>query len=115
MAYYEQLPLYKQSLDFTVWVEKVVRNFPRYHKYTLGGDLRNLSREVTVLIARANARKERRELLMKVRDKLEELKVLIRICRELGIFSSFKSYEFTAAQVVGLARQNEGWLKKSGL
>jgi len=44
MAYYEKLPVYKQSLDFTVWVEKTVRNFPRYHKYTIGSELRYRSR-----------------------------------------------------------------------
>lgn len=115
MSYYEELPLYKQSLDFTIWVEKTVKNFPRYHKYTLGSELRNISREVTVLIARANAKKKRLDSLSKVRDKLEEMKILIRIGQELGVFAGFKSYEFAVAQVVGLARQNEGWLKRSGL
>ena len=113
MAYYEKLPIYKQSLDFTVWVEKTVRNFPRYHKYTIGSELRCRSRGVTILIARANVTKDRRELLLQIRERLEELKILIRICKELEVFRSFKSYEYAVRQVVEIARQNEGWIKKS--
>lgn len=113
MAYYEKLPIYKLSLDFTVWIENTVKNFPRYHKYTVGTELRDKSREITMLIAAANVKKDRKELLLKVRDKIEELKLLIRICKELKIFKNFESYEFAVRQVVSIAKQNEGWLKKS--
>jgi len=88
-----------------------VREFPRYHKYTIGSELREKTRRVTVLIARANVKKERRELLLDIREKLEELKIMIRICKELKVFKSFKSYEFAVRQVVEIAKQNEGWIK----
>ncbi len=32
MARYEHLPIYKK--DLTIYLEKIVRNFSRYHKYT---------------------------------------------------------------------------------
>jgi len=114
MAYYENLPIYKLALDLTVWTEQAVRSFPRYHKYTVGAELREKTREVTVLIARANARRERKGTLLEVREKLEELKILIRICKELKVFKSFNSYEYAVRKVVEIAKQNEGWLKKTG-
>jgi len=98
-------------MDLTVWIEKTVRNFPQYHKYTIGSELRGKSREITVLISRANIKKGRKETLLKIRDKLEELKILIRICKELKVFKSFNSYEFVVRQVVEIAKQNEGWIK----
>ncbi len=39
MAIYEHLPIYKKAYDFALYCEKVVRNFSRYHKYTLGSEL----------------------------------------------------------------------------
>ncbi len=36
MAYYENLHIYKKSLELAVYIENVVRNFSRYHKYTIG-------------------------------------------------------------------------------
>jgi hypothetical protein len=41
VARYEHLPIYKAALDAAVHFEKVVAGFSRYHKYTLGSELRN--------------------------------------------------------------------------
>ena len=38
MARYEHLPIFREAYDLTVHIEKIVRNFSRYHKYTLGTD-----------------------------------------------------------------------------
>lgn len=53
MARFEHLPIYKQAMDVAVHFEKVVAGFSRYHKYTLGTELRNKSRDVVALIAKA--------------------------------------------------------------
>ena len=50
MARYEHLPIYKTAMDLAVYLEQVVRNFSRYHKYTLGSDLRQQSREPVRMI-----------------------------------------------------------------
>ncbi len=55
MAQYEHLPIYKKAYDLTVYFEKIVRNFSRYHKYTLGAELRQKIREVLQLIRQANS------------------------------------------------------------
>lgn len=39
MAAYEHLPIFKAILDVTVFVEQMVMNFSRYHKYTLGSEI----------------------------------------------------------------------------
>ena len=41
-------------MDLTIYFEKIVRNFIRYHKYTLGSELRERSREIVGLIIKAN-------------------------------------------------------------
>jgi hypothetical protein len=46
MARSEHLPIYKASYDLCLYFEQVVRNFSRYHKYSLGGDLRDGARSV---------------------------------------------------------------------
>ena len=59
MARYEHLPLYKTAMELTVYIETVVRTFSRYHKYTLGTDLRQQSRALVTMIIRANSRGEK--------------------------------------------------------
>lgn len=54
MAQYEHLPIYKAAFDLQIYFEGIVRHFSRYHKYTHGTALRNLTRETLMLIVRAN-------------------------------------------------------------
>jgi len=55
MARYEHLPICKCALDLTVHFEKLVAGFSRYHKYTLGTELRVGSRAVLMQVLRANS------------------------------------------------------------
>jgi hypothetical protein len=114
MARYEHLPIFRQAYDLTVHIEKIVRNFSRYHKYTLGTDLRNKSRKIVEKIIEANnARDGRAAHLVELRQELESFKVLARLCHESGGFASTRSYLHVAERIANIARQNEGWLKKT--
>lgn len=43
MARCEHLPIYRAALDMTMHFEKRVAGFSRYHKYTLGTELRQVT------------------------------------------------------------------------
>jgi hypothetical protein len=111
MARYEHLPIYKQAMDVAVHFEKVVAGFSRYHKYTLGTELRNKSREIVSQIIRANAERDKAPKLIELRGQLDELFILIRLAKEVQAFKSFSAYQFTVEQVASICRQNEGWLR----
>ena len=111
MAHYENLPVYKAALDLTIYVEKIVQFFSRYHKYTVGTDLRNAARRVLILVSKANIKQDRVEALMEALEKLDELKILVKLCKELKVFRSFKSFEFATKSIVEVSKQCEGWLK----
>lgn len=98
-------------MDLAIHVEKIVRNFSRYHKYTLGSELRQKSREVVEAIIRANSKVEKRPHLVEPREKLEALQVLLRIAKEVRSFASVTSYAYVSNLVVQLSRQNEGWIR----
>ena len=113
MARYEHLPIFRDAYDLTVHVEKLVRGFSRYHKYTLGTDLRNRTRGILDLIVDANnSNGERGERLEELRKALESLKVLNRLCNDSSAFpGGTRSYLHMAERITGLAKQNEGWIK----
>lgn len=110
-ARYEYLPVYKKALEVAVYFEKVVRGFDKYHKYTVGTDLRNLSRRILTVIAKANVKEERISHLVEALDKLQEMKILLHLCKEIKAFRSFSSFEFASRSVVEVAKQCEGWLR----
>jgi hypothetical protein len=46
MAHYEHLPIYREAMRLAVHLENVVRGFARYHKYTLGSEMRSGAHEI---------------------------------------------------------------------
>ena len=111
MAQTEHLPIYKAAYDLCLYFEQVVRNFPRYHKYSLGTDLRDGARRVLKPVVRANAQRDKTATLLQIREELEELKVLLRLCHDVRAFANFNAFEHAVTQVTAIAKQNEGWLK----
>jgi hypothetical protein len=111
MAKYEHLPIYKKAFDTVVYFEQIVRHFSRYHKYTLGTDLRNTSREIVKLIVKANNARNKKPYLLAIRENLEDLKLLIRVSKEVRAFNNFNSFQHAIQLTVETSKQNEGWLK----
>jgi hypothetical protein len=111
MAQTEHLPIYKRAYDLCLYLEEAVRKFSRYHKYSLGQDLRDGARRVLRLVVRANARTDKVPVLLQIREEVEELKVLLRLCHDGKALPNFKTFEHAVTLVTDIAKQNEGWLK----
>jgi len=45
-------------MELSIYLQNMVRNFSRYNKYTIGTTLRDLSRNIILLIIRANPDKK---------------------------------------------------------
>jgi len=111
MAHYEHLPIYKAAMDLCVYFEKIVRNFDRHHKYILGSDLRKRAIRAATLVIKANDAKNKLPLLLKLKDTLDEMKILIRIAKEVKAFHSFKSFTVSVRLLDSITRQCMGWIK----
>lgn len=113
MARYEHLPIYRSAFDLAVHIEKIVNHFSRYHKYSLGTELRKNSREIVMQVIRANDASDRATVLLALRHDIENLKIMSRLCHESGGFANTRSYLHIAEWIVNLAKQNEGWLRQT--
>lgn len=111
MANYEHLPIYKAALDLCIYFEKIVRNFDRHHKYVIGADLRRLSIKAVMLIIKANDARNKTPMLLKLKNVMEEIKIMVKICREVKAFNSFKSFEVSVRLIDSVIKQCVGWLK----
>ena len=90
MARYEHLPIYKSALDLCVHFEKLVAGFSRYHKYTLGTELRAGSRAVLMQVLRANQASDapaRSAELLRLRDHIDALLLSVRLAKEVKAFN----------------------------
>ena len=113
MARYEHLPIYKKAMELAVYLQQVVRNFSRYNKYSIGTELRDLSRKIILLIIRANSCRDKSVILAELVETCEMLKTSIVFAKEVKAFASFKSFQQASSLAVVLCKQSEGWLKSS--
>ncbi len=100
MAQTEHLPIYKRTYDLCLYLEQVVRSFPRYQKYTLGTDLRDAARRVLKLVVRAGSRQNKVDVLLELRETLEELKVLLRLGQDAHAFQKFDHAEWSGGRMI---------------
>jgi hypothetical protein len=49
-------------MEMSVYLDTIVRKFSRYHKYTVGQELRDLSRSIIRMIILANSSKDKTEI-----------------------------------------------------
>jgi hypothetical protein len=107
----EVLPIYKSALNLAVYMEQIVRGFEKYHKYTMGVDLRQKSKMLLFAINCANLSDDRVHALSKLRDICEEMKMLLQLSKELQVFQNFKQFEHSSLLAVTVCKQAQAWLR----
>lgn len=106
----EALPIYKSALNLAVYMEQIVRGFEKYHKYTMGVELREKSKTLLFAINRVNMSDDKVKALTTLRDACEDMKVLIQIAKELQSFKNFKQFEHSSLLAVTVCKQAQAWL-----
>jgi hypothetical protein len=109
----EKLPIFRKALTLCVYIESIVKGFDRYHKYTIGKEMREFSQSLLFAINKAGLSKDRVEVLTALRDKCEALKMLLLIAKEIEAFKSFKQFEYSSKLCVDVCRQSQAWLNAS--
>jgi len=108
-----KMPLWRDANRLLLLIEDAVRQFPRYHKYTLGSDLRKQAMNIVRLIARAvHDRQGRAQHLKRLVFSIDDMKVLIQLGKEVKAFQNFKVFQTAAEIAVGMGRQSGGWQRR---
>jgi hypothetical protein len=110
MANYDELPLYKASYDLLLETFRFVKDFSREYKYTIGQTLKEETIKLVMLIYRANCEKEKNIVIAKAREKLEKIRLVIRLVKDLHQINT-KSFVHINKRVETVSRQLTGWQK----
>ncbi len=112
---YRQLPLWRDATRLAVELENAVRQFPRFHKYAIGSDLRRQALAVCQRVARAaqcaDAAQRNRHIEQLVWQ-VEDLKITLQLAKEVEAFASFAQFQSLAELAVALGKQSGGWWKR---
>lgn len=94
MRYLQHLPLWRDANALLLAIEQAVRHFPRYHKYTLGTDLRRQAMGICRLVVRAYHDKPRQaQQVQRLILAIDDLKVLVQLGKEQRAFQRCDEFE----------------------
>jgi len=110
MAKYEHLPVYKKAMELSTYLHELVRNFSRYHKYSIGSDMRQMSFDIIKLIITANSEENKEPVLKNLVIHCEMIKNMLILAKDIKAFQNFSSFQHAAGISVALCKQSQGWL-----
>ncbi len=113
MARFSHLPIYKKSFQVLVYIEDLVINMEKRSRYTIWADLRNITREFVVNIARVNSldTKYRLDTISKMFDLINQVYILLSVMKELKMFRKKTDYEKIIEDIYNIEKQLEWWKK----
>lgn len=98
--------------DFLLWMIPKLEKFPRSQKFVLGDRIENLMLDILDLLIDAAYSGKKEQFLKSANLKLEKLRYLIRLSKDLKLLN-IKGYEFSARAINGIGVSIGGWLKYS--
>ena len=107
---YSHTPIFQKTYSLTVNIYKTTSNFKKEYKYTLGERLKLICHDLLDLIVVINSTKNKSELLEKLNNKLETLRIYLRLAFDLKVISRGKLGELNK-QIEEIGKQIGGWQK----
>lgn len=98
--------------DFMLWMIPKIEKFPRGQKFLVGDRIESLMLDILELLLDAAYSRQKQASLKTANLKLEKLRYLIRLAKDLR-FLNLKGYEFAARAVDSIGISIGGWLKYS--
>ena len=108
MATYDNLPVYKACYSLLLLLFNGARNMQRDYRYTLGETMKNELIALITNIYRANCRIQKKDLLIKARENIEVVRLLLRLCVDLKQFS-LKQSATANEKIESISKQLTAW------
>src|SRR5207245_9751017 len=100
-----------KAYDVTSWLLQQVNTFPRAYRFVLGDRIASTALDILEGLVEASHRRDKRAVLDTVNLKLERLRYLIRMSKDLRLLSLHK-YEYVAREMNEVSAMLGGWLKQ---
>jgi hypothetical protein len=110
MGLHNELPVYKASYDLLIGIFQFTKEFSKDYKYTVGESLKKETIELLTLIYRANSRKDKQEVLQEARERIEVVRLFIRLMKDMKQINLKRFVEVNKV-VENVSKQLAGWQK----
>ena len=110
MGKYSHIPIFQKTYILALNIYKIAGNFKKEYKYTLGEKLKLTCHDLLDLIIIVNSNENKSEFLEKLNNKLESLRIHLRLTFDLRAISPGQ-FEKLNKEIDEIGRQIGGWQK----
>ncbi|CAG1022199.1 hypothetical protein DOJK_01510 [Patescibacteria group bacterium] len=112
MSNYNNLILFQKIYDFLLWLYPRIEKFPKSYRLIHGKYISTSAIELLLLVIDVNVLppNERFNKKSELSCKLDELRILLRLSKDLKILS-IKQYDFAALQLNEISKIMNAWVR----
>lgn len=107
-------PVVEKQYRLILWMLPKIANFPKDQRFLLADRIERILLDILEMLIEAVYSKHKREILIKVNLKLDVLRFMMRITKDMK-YVSLKGYDYFCQQVLEIGRMVGGWIKVSAL
>lgn len=107
------LVIYQKSYDFYLYLNQIIRYFPKSEKFVLSSQIKNKALDFIGLVVKTNKLYDKKDGLLECDVVFEQLKVLIRIAKDMK-YMKINQYEHCSKLVAEIGKLLGGWIRAFG-
>ena len=114
MTQYSHLPIYIKTYEFIKYVYRIIQQFRKEYKYSLGAEIQRILWQILDEIIKTNSLpdSQKREGVIKISHLFDKFKIRFRFAYELGLMTGHK-FGIAHKEIEEIGRMIGGWKKWS--
>lgn len=112
MAQYSHLPIYIKTYEFIKYVYKIIQQFRKEYKYTLGEEIQQIAWQMLDEVIKTNSLPDgqKKDGIEKISYLFDKFKIRFRFAFEIGLMTNIK-FGVAWRQIEEIGRMIGGWKK----
>jgi hypothetical protein len=103
-------PVVEKHYKLILWMLPKMANFPKDQRFLLADRIERILMDILEMLIEAVYSKDKRGILIKVNLKLDVLRFMMRIAKDMK-YVNVNAYDFFCQSVLEIGRMVGGWIK----
>lgn len=103
-------PVVEKHYQLILWMLPKIANFPKDQRFLLADRIERILLDILEMLIEAVYSKQKRDILIKVNLKLDSLRFMMRIAKDMK-YVNINAYDFFCRSTIEIGKMVGGWLK----
>ena len=103
-------PVVEKHYKLILWMLPKIANFPKDQRFLLADRIERILLDILEMLIEAVYSKNRREILIKINLKLDVLRFMMRIAKDMK-YINVRAYDFFCQSALEIGKMVGGWMR----